>query len=513
MFYATPAQMKTIEAFSDSHGVSYKQLMENAGAAAAELICRIAAENDLSDGILIICGKGNNGGDGFVTARNLADTGLKVSVVLAAGDPVTELAGYEYCELSSCGGVDVLDLNDNIDTVFKLFSSSALIVDAVYGTGFKGELPPQIKACFSYAARCGKIIVAMDVPSGGNCTTGETAENTLQCDYTFTFGCLKIGMLSEPLKSLCGKITVADIGFTEECFRHADNIAEDLTEEYVYSLFPKRNENSYKTQFGRLLNVAGSRCMSGAALLSTAAALRSGVGLCTLASTEEVINRISASVPEATLLPLQSDSCGTVSEKSADNLLKFMQNSTAVLIGPGLAVSDGTKSVVSSIIKNADCPVILDADGINCITDCIDIIRSTKNKLIITPHQGELERLYKAAFGNEAEESADRLAMATAISREYNVIVVSKGVPNYIIGDGKLYVCKAGNPGLSRGGSGDVLSGIIAAFTAMGLAPSDAAAAGVFLHGKAADIAAEKLSQQGMLPSDVINQLPYVFKY
>ncbi|MBQ8826400.1 MAG: NAD(P)H-hydrate dehydratase [Oscillospiraceae bacterium] len=511
MFYATPAQMKTIEAFSDSHGVSYKQLMENAGAAAAELICKIAAENDLSDGILIICGKGNNGGDGFVTARNLADAGLKVSVVLAAGDPSTELAGYEYCELSGCGSVDVLDLNDNIDAVFKLFSSSALIVDAVYGTGFKGELPPQIKACFSYASRCGKIIVAMDVPSGGDCTTGEAAENTLQCDYTVTFGCLKIGMLSEPLKSLCGKITIADIGFTEDCFRHADNMAEDLTEDYVCSLFPERSENSYKTQFGRLLNIAGSRCMSGAALLSTAAALRSGVGLCTLASTDEVINRISSAIPEATLLPLQSDSCGTISEKAADNLIKFMQNSTAILIGSGLAVSDGTKAIVKEIIKNADCPVILDADGINCIIDCIDIIRSTKNKLIITPHQGELERLYKAAaFENE---TADRLAMATAISREYDVIVAAKGVPNYIVGDGKLYVCKAGNPGLSRGGSGDVLAGITAAFAAMGLAPSDAAAAAVFLHGKAADIAADKLSQQGMLPSDVINQLPYVFKY
>ena len=511
MFYATPAQMKTIEAFSDSRGVSYKQLMENAGAAAAELICKIAAENDLSDGILIICGKGNNGGDGFVTARNLADIGLKVSVVLAAGDPSTELSGYEYCELSGCGSVDVLDLNDNIDAVFKLFSSSALIVDAVYGTGFKGELPPQIKACFSYAARCGKIIVAMDVPSGGNCTTGEAAENTLQCDYTITFGCLKIGMLSEPLKSLCGKITVADIGFTDECFRSTDNIAEDLTEEYVYSLFPKRNENSYKTQFGRLLNIAGSRCMSGAALLSTAAALRSGVGLCTLASTDEVINRISASIPEATLLPLQNDSCGTISEKAADNLIKFMQNSTAVLIGPGLAVSDSTKTIVKEIIKNAECPVILDADGINCIIDCIDIIRSTKNKLIITPHQGELERLYKAA--SFEDDASDRLAMATAISREYNVVIASKGVPNYIVDDGKLYICKAGNPGLSRGGSGDVLAGMIAAFTAMGLAPSDAAAAGVFLHGKAADIAADKLSQQGMLPSDVIAQLPYVFKY
>ena len=150
MFYPTPKQMKAIEAASDKNGVSYKQLMENAGAAAAERICRIASEADLSGGVMIVCGKGNNGGDGFVIARNLSDAGMNVSVVLACGDPETELAAYEYCELSGHGEIAVMDLNDNIDEVFRLFSSSALIVDAVYGTGFHGELPPQIKACFSY---------------------------------------------------------------------------------------------------------------------------------------------------------------------------------------------------------------------------------------------------------------------------------------------------------------------------------------------------------------------------
>ena len=510
MFYATPAQMKTIEAFSDSHGVSYKELMENAGAAAAEFICRLAAVNDLSDGILIICGKGNNGGDGFVAARNLADIGMKVTVVLAAGDPSTELSAYEYCELSSCGTVNVLNLNDNIDAVFKLFSASAIIVDAVYGTGFKGELPPEIKACFSYASRCGKIILALDVPSGGNCLTGEAAENTLKCDYTLTFGCLKTGMLSEPLKSLCGKISTADIGFTEDCFRSVDFIAEKLEDSYVKSLFPKRSEDSYKTQFGHLLNIAGSRCMSGAAQLSTLSALRSGVGLCTLASTDEVINRIAGNIPEATLLPLTADKCGTISEKNIPNIIKFTEKMTAVSIGPGLAVSEDTQAVVKAVIENADCPVILDADGINCITDCIDIIRSTKNRLIITPHQGELKRLYKGCYGKDAE--ADRLTMAIELSREYDIIVAAKGVPNFIVGDGKVYVCKAGNPGLSRGGSGDVLTGIIAGFTAQGLSPLDAACAGVYFHGKAADLAAKNLSQQGMLPSDVIKELPFVFK-
>ncbi len=509
MFYATPKQMKSIEAYSDSHSISYNQLMENAGAAAAEFVCKIACSKDLSDGVLILCGKGNNGGDGFVCARNLADAGIKVTVVLAAGDPSTELSAYEYCELSSCGAVDVLNLNDNIDTVFRLFSASALIIDSIYGTGFKGDLPPEIKACFSYASRCGKIILAMDVPSGGDCLTGTAAENTLKCNYTLTFGCIKTGMLSQPLKSLCGEITVADIGFTEDCFRSVDFIAEKLEEDYIKKLIPKRREDSYKNQFGHLLNIAGSRCMNGAAQLSTAAALRSGVGLCTLASTCEVINRIACAVPESMTMPLEADENGALSEQHTPIILKLSEKMSAVSIGCGLSVTDDTKEVVKCVIENVSCPVILDADGINCIIDCIDIIRNAKNRLIITPHLGELKRLYKAAYGETAE--ADRLTMAIELSREYSIIIAAKGVPNFIAGDGKVYVCKAGNPGLSRGGSGDVLTGIIASFAAQGLAPLDAACAGVYFHGKASDLAAEKLSQQGMLPSDVIKELPLTF--
>lgn len=507
MFYPTPKQMKQIEAYSDAHGVSYEALMESAGAAAAEQIFRLAMERDISDGVLVFCGKGNNGGDGFVIARCLAEAGIKVSVVLADGEPATGLAAKKYCEL---GGCDVMSLTDNIDEAFRLFSSCAVIVDAVYGTGFHGELPPAIKACFSYADRCSAVKLAVDVPSGGNCLTGETAENTLKCDCTVTFGYKKIGMLSEPLKSLCGDIVIADIGFTEDCCRSTGYVAEDFTFDNALSLTPTRPENSYKNMFGRLLNIAGSRCMSGAAALSTLAALRSGAGLVTAASTEEVLDRISVAFPEATLLPLKAAPDGTISADNADNLTEFAEKCTAVSIGCGLAVSEDTVKIVFELVKNVKCALIIDADGINCLCSCIDIIRNTKSRLIITPHLGELRRLYKAVYGESAE--ADRLTMAVSLARELNITVAAKGVPNYIAGDGRLYICKAGNPGLSRGGSGDVLTGIVASLAAQGLAPIEAAAAGVQFHGKAADLAAEKLSVQGMLPSDVIAQLPYVFR-
>lgn len=508
MYYATPKQMKEIESYSDSHGVSYRELMENAGAAAAEFVCKLAGRQDLSGGVLVLCGKGNNGGDGFVLARNLYSAGIAVNVVLTSGDPATELAGYEYCLLGE-DGIDVLNLNDNIDKVFSLFSSCSLIVDAVYGTGFHGELPPEIKACFSFAKRCRKPIVALDTPSGGNCLTGEAEEDVLKCDYTITFGCIKTGMLCEPLRSLCGEITVADIGFTNECFEAAAYVAKDLEESYVKALFPKRAEDCYKNQFGHLFNIAGCRRMSGAAQMSTLSALRSGAGRVTLASTEEVIDRLAAVIFESTFLPLDAAKDGAISAKAANTLIKELPAATAVCIGSGLSNTADTAEIVKAVIKNADCPIILDADGINCICSCINIIRNTKGRLILTPHTGELKRLYAAAFDSNFP---DRLTMAVKIAREFDVIVAAKGVPTYIAGGGKLYICKAGNPGLAKGGSGDVLTGIIGAFAAYGLAPSDAAAAGVFVHGKAADLTREKLSETGMLPRDVIDELPYVFK-
>ena len=249
--------------------------------------------------------------------------------------------------------------------------------------------------------------------------------------------------------------------------------------------------------------------MSGAAFLSTKAALRSGVGLVTLASVGKVIDRIGSAIPEATYLPLTAGNSGEISEKNADKILEKCANKTALLIGCGLSATKDTKALVQKLVKEAACPIILDADGINCIADNIDIIRNAKAEVIVTPHAGELAKLSGITV---SEAASDRLTAAVNISRDSGAVVVAKGVPNFVAGEGKAYIIPAGNPGLSRGGSGDVLAGIIAAFRAQGLSAVDSAALGVLIHGEAADIAAEELSETGMLPSDVIERLPFVFK-
>lgn len=501
--------MKTIEENSDGSGISYRALMENAGEMLTLLINQIGEDFDLSAGAVIFCGSGNNGGDGFVTARLLAEAGIPVTVALACGDPSTELATIEYMELSGAKGVEVIDINDNIEMVFKHLSAASIIVDAVFGTGYRGFLPQNIKDCFAYAEQCSGIKIAADVPSGGDCLRGTVAEGTMKCAYTVTFGYKKVGMLMYPLADYCGEIIVADIGFTDSCIKRIDYLPRLFDERTMLSVFPKRHKNSYKGDFGKLMNIAGCARMSGAAMLSTSAALKCGTGLVTLASTDAVINRIAAHIPEATYLPLSAGRNGSLTESDADTIMKELKNKTAVCIGCGLSVTAGTKAVVKKVLTEAECPVILDADGINCISDNIDIIRNTKNKLIITPHIGELAKL----SGNSSENAAaDRLTLAVNIAREYDVIVVAKGVPTFVAGDGKVYAVPAGNPGLSKGGSGDVLAGIIAALCAQGIEPFKAAAAGVYLHGAAADNAAENFSETAMLPSDVINSLSFVFK-
>lgn len=507
MLFPTPRQMKTIEENSDRGGISYRALMENAGSALARFIVKTIRKHRLYREVVFLCGSGNNGGDGFVAARLLASDGLYVTVILLGGEPKTEPAAAEYRELLASEGVEIISGSD--EKVMEKILTASVIVDAVFGTGFHGDLPMHIKKCFDFADKCRGVKIAVDVPSGGDCLRGTISKGALKCLYTMTFGYKKIGMLMYPLAEYCGEIIIADIGFTDECTRGADHIPRLFDETDVLTAIPKRKRDSHKGDLGKLLNISGCAAMSGAAALSTKAALRCGAGLVTLASVENVIDRISGSIPEATYLPLTADENGSAAGLNAEQIMDSIKNKTAVSIGSGLSVTAGTKLIVKKVIKEAACPIILDADGINCILDNIDIIRDAKNKLIITPHIGELARITKSSA---AEAAAERLSLAANIAWEYGVIVVAKGVPTIIAGEGKVYVIPAGNPGLSRGGSGDVLTGIIASLCAQGIEPIEAAAAGVYIHGAAADIAADKLSEAGMLPSDVIESLPFVFK-
>lgn len=505
--FVTPSQMRIVEKSSNSRGVSYMQLMRNAGCELAQIIT--SCTDDISGGVIVLAGNGNNGGDGFVAAKLLSELGIKVTVILMNGEPSTEIATEVFCELSDTD-VEVLYLNDNIDKIFAILKTTSVIVDAVFGTGFRKELPPQINACFAYIARMPAKLIAVDVPSGGNCENGKVVENTLKCDLTVTFGYEKTGFLFYPLKEHCGEVITVNIGFTDKCFNDVNRPILEIDLEMVKKIIPERSAYSHKGNYGRLVNIAGSEAMPGAAAMSTLAALRCGVGRCVLASVEKVTTSLSSSIYEAMYYPVKPSMKGRISASSTQDIIRACSGSTAVLIGCGLGYDDYTKKLVYQLITDLYSPIILDADGINCVADSIDIIKNAKVSLTITPHAGELARLTDCL---PDEINSDRLYYTTKLADDYGITVVSKGVPTIIAGsNGFTYISRTGNSGLAKSGSGDVLAGMISSLTAQGIHPAEAAAVGAYLHGLAADMVAERTSKQGMLPTDVINELPLVFK-
>ena len=505
-YLVTPQQMRFLEDSEAKNGISLWEMMKRAGSALAEFIVN---SESCRGSVVIFCGSGNNGGDGLVCANRLAETGIAVTAVMMCGDPSTELAVRAYCELSS-SSAEVLNLNDNIDKIFARISEAAVIVDSVFGTGFHGELPPHVKACFSYAMRSPAVKIAADCPSGADCVTGSVCENVIKCNYTITFAEQKVGMVLLPMKAFCGDIITADIGIDKKHLKslQAPIILEDMAD--TKKLIPPRPSNAHKGNFGRLLNIAGSRRMPGAAALSTLAALRSGVGLCTLASAKTVCESLSSSVFETMYLPMKENPAGGISVTNKKELLTAALGSDAVAIGCGCGKSDDILEITKELLTQYDKTIIIDADGINSIASDINILTNTRADVIVTPHPAELARLLGVSVGDVL---ADRLGMAQKLAKSCGVTVVSKGTPTVIAAkSGFCHVCAVGNAGLSRGGSGDVLTGIIASLAAQGLSAEEASCLGVMLHGGAADIAAEKLSMQGMLPSDVIAALPLLFK-
>ena len=500
-FVVTPKQMKILENASHCAGVSLSMLMDNAGRSLAEKILNILQDNRYINKVYILAGNGNNAGDGFVCAQILSNNALSVKVIMLCGDAKTELSKAAYSKIN---GIDVTSDYENIDF------TDCLVSDCVFGTGFHGELPENVTALFNTINNSTCIKVACDIPSGASALDGYCSNGTLDCDYTVTFGAIKTGMLLSPCREACGKIIVADIDIPKQEYIKIEKPVIKLDNDYIKKLIPIRKATSHKGDFGKLINICGSKNYTGAAALSSLSALRSGVGICTVASPTSVTSIIGGAVFEATYLPLEEDENGQISFSNYDVLAENIKCASAVLIGCGLGVSDDIKKLVEKIILNAECPLIIDADGINAILDRIDILKNTKASIILTPHPGELARLLNISTKEVLKE---RVRLASEFSEKYRVTLVSKGSGTVIATpDGSLYFSTAGNPGLSRGGSGDVLAGMIASFSAQGLSPEAAACAGVFLHGTTADIVAEKISVQGMLPSDIIKELPLVFK-
>lgn len=502
MIVVTPEQMKFLEAEADRNGNSYEDLMEKAGTGLSEQIIDMLSYPQKN--ILFLCGNGNNAGDCFVAARMLEDKAVTCIIALLCGEPKTEISLLNFNRLNKAEVItehaEVISLlqSDEID----------LVIDGVFGTGFHGELPENVREIFSMCE--GKKILAVDVPSGGNCKTGTVADGTLKADVTITFAFKKFGMTQYPLKSYCGKTFVTDIGIPQKYSDGFDYVINVTDLEEVKSIIPERKPDSHKGDYGRLLTVCGSETMPGACIMALEAAIRCGVGLVQAAVPRSLMPVIAARIPEVMLLPLETDDDGFITFANFEKIMQASEKATAVLIGCGLGVTEQTKNLVKNLITNINCPIILDADGINCIAGCIDIIKQSKSDIIVTPHPAEMGRLCGKIT---AEIQSDRLSAALELTKEYeNLTVVLKGAGTLTANQKRVNVEITGRPGLAKGGSGDVLAGIISSLTARGISCFDSALTGVCIHGLAGGRASSELTNESMTATDISKYLSEVFK-
>ena len=476
-------EMKRLEEKAiNEYGIPSVVLMENA---AMGFISALANEygNLKSKKVLVVCGKGNNAGDGFAIARLLHFGGAFVSV-LPLFDIDTLTPDTKTNALAS--------KNIGIPFIKDMVAEYDIIIDAIFGTGFHGEIVSPVKEIIEKINESSSYIASVDVPSGTELCDGAKNILVVNSDLCVTFGFAKLHQFTGVNKNAFKKLVVAPISVPDP-----ENYAHIITK-YIFDLIPKRQNDSHKGTFGKVMAIVGSHGMAGAAILSGSAVLKSGAGMLTIATSDDIIPTIAHEFPCAMTYPLPSE-CDTLIEKA--------KGMDAVLIGCGMGTDDATKKYVIDFIKKCDIPMVIDADGLNILSENIDIIKG-KN-VILTPHIVEFSRLTKVS-PDEIKENP--LKVLNDFCTSSGVTVILKDSVTLISHKRKdIAVCHAPNSGMATAGSGDVLAGIVTSFLAQDLTPFDAACLGVYIHSAAGKLAKEQFGETGMMSSDILSFVPKAF--
>ena len=481
-------------------------LMENAGAAVAAAVVE-RFPNPAGLKTCVFCGKGNNGGDGFVAARRLANMGADVTAFLVCrredvkGDAAVNLAAFE----AMGGAVKEITEPRHLGNFKLKFMHSALIVDALLGTGLSKAPYGLVEEVIGVINQSPGYKVAVDVPSGMDSDSGVPPGACVLADVTVTFGLPKVALATYPARGMAGRLIIADISIPAKVIEESPCAAYIIEREDVAAILPTRKKNAHKGSFGHLAMACGSVGMGGTAALAGLAALRMGTGLVTAAAPAELCAVYETAVPEMMALPLPSTG-GAISAQAAEKFILFASDKSAALIGPGLRTDESTAQFVRNVCAGLEVPLLVDADGLNNIGQDREILKNRKAPTVITPHPGEMARL----TGKTVEAiQADRLKTASEYANDTGVVVVLKGAGTVIALPGaEPRINLTGNHGLATGGSGDVLAGMIAGLMAQGTPPADAAMAGVWLHGRCADIYGVGTDPRSMIPTDIIGLIP-----
>lgn len=491
-------------------GIPASTLMENAGRAAAEAIVAFLPALSMAPAsrVAVVCGKGGNAGDGFVVARGLAGRGAQVSVWLAA--PPGEIRGDAAATLQELehSGIRPVLAEDEAAVAADL-GQADLVVDALLGTGARGVPEGLVARMIEVINASGRPVAALDIPSGLPADGGPPPGPVIRAALTVTFAGLKRALVTPPGMEFAGYVRVVDIGIPpDEVRRGVRTFLLEAAD--VARHLPPRRPAAHKGTYGHLLIVAGSRGKTGAAALAARAAMRSGVGLVTLATAASQQPIVAALVLEAMTEPLPETVGGSVALKAADAIAELAAARDAVAIGPGLGRDPDTQALARELARGLPSPLVIDADALTALAGHLDRLRSAPGARCLTPHPGEMARLLGTSV---PQVERDRIETARELATTHAVHVVLKGAASVIAApSGQAYINPTGNPGMASGGTGDVLTGMVGAFLARGLEAGAALQTAVYLHGRAGDLAATRVGQEALIASDVIAALPDAFR-
>ena len=463
-------------------------LMDNAAQAVAEAVHEALTALE-GERVVIFCGGGNNGGDGLGAARWLQSYGVSVRafVVGAALDAVQGDAAMELAMFTKAGGrVEALSTEDDWVLAELAASKADVLVDALLGTGFHGELEGDVLRACELLNKSEKYILAVDVPTGVNADNGAVSENAVRADHTVTMALVKTGLLLYPGREYCGDIELADISMPVKLVEEYKSDKYRLTDEIVRELLPLRKANAHKGDAGRVVICAGSPGYTGAAALASDAAVKAGAGLVSLYTPLSSRDVLAIKLTEVMVHGLLERMPGILGGGAASDVASSAEAADVLAIGPGLGTSESTQEAVRTILQKITTPVVIDADALTALAGHTEILAAMQAQKVLTPHPGEMARLTGLEI---AEIEADRINIAKKYAEQWQAIVVLKGAPT-VIGcpNGTVYVNSTGNSSLATGGSGDVLTGIIAGLAAQEISLQEAAICGVYLHGLAAEL-------------------------
>ena len=513
MYVVTPEEMRKIDNRAIAEfGIPGIVLMENAAIRTVDVIEREYPNLHKSGKVLVLVGSGNNGGDGLAIARHLMLKGIDVEVVLFF--PEDRLTGDAKLNLDiykGLGGLSgLVTCKEHMTSLDQILSQADLIVDSIFGTGIARNIEGIISETIEKVNKSNVPVVAVDIPSGINGQNGQVMGVGIKATHTVSFGYVKRGHLLYPGREYTGKLNIVSISLPQDSAKAIEVKSFNLDDREMALYIKERPRDGHKGTFGKVGVIAGSLGLAGAACLTSMAALKGGAGLVTLGCPASLSSIFQSKMTEVMTYPLEDGEQGHLSQEAIPDIHKFLKDKDVLAIGPGLGLKCDGLEILRYILGEFDISIIMDADALNHISKDSKLLSTYRGSIVITPHPGEMARL----TGRSIEKIlASPVETAAEFAGDMGVIVLLKGATSVVAHpDGRIYLNSSGNPGMGTGGSGDLLTGLVAALIAQGYSPYDAAVYGCYIHGRAGDYAKEKWGETGMVAGDVLYELPLVFK-